>query len=199
MSRASIALVLVLIVASLISVVGIVAALVYFGDRGISQRPATDAEKRLVLTPAMLAGYGIASKDPQCQKLHTKRNLDGTLEVVLEHDCEKIFVSSSAEIAPTLKSARETYSAGIAVFRSTMAVLGKGAKLHPRPDLLTAGDEHYAALIVNGENTVGSIFVARQGRVVHSLVFTGIYFERPEEVAAVFASLLEESKKQYTP
>ena len=46
-------------------------------------------------------------------------------------------------------------------------------------------------------NVVGNVFVVRQGRVLHTLVLAGIYFDDPDDIRELFEPLLEESKKQY--
>lgn len=174
----------------------VAAALVYFGARGISSRAPTDAEKRLVLDAAALEPYG-AQPDAKCGTYRAKRHLDASLEIEYEHDCEgaDLYVVSGAEIARSTRDARQSYPLAIGAYRTGM-LFGENIKLQPRADLLTIGDQHYAALVTKDGKPIGNVFVVRQGRVVHSLLLIGLYFDDRETVEELMGRVVEEAKRQ---
>jgi hypothetical protein len=185
----------------LLAVIGIAAGVVaffYFAVTGLSNKPATDVQKTLVMNVDSLDAYDV-QLDPKCAKVTSRRNLDFTTEVEFEHDCEgsSFYVSSSAEIAPSEKSARESFVLSIGAYRTGVAI-GSG-ELQPVDGLLTLGDQRYAAVMRQGVRPVGNVFVVRQGRVVHSLLLTGIYFDKARDGDDLLAPLLAESRRMYPP
>ena len=185
----------------LLAVVGLAAAgvaVVYFAVTGVSNKPADEVQKRLVLNAQSLEPYDV-ELDPKCAKFTSRRNIDFTTEVEFEHDCEasNYYVSSAAEIAPTVRSARESFILDIGAFKTGVAI-GSG-ELQPREGLLTIGEQRYGAIIRQEGRPVGNVFVARQGRVVHTLLLTGIYFDEPGDGDELFKPLLEESRRQFPP
>lgn len=196
MKKSTIAIVVVL---GLLGVVGLAAAVVafgYFAVKGVSTDAPTDVQKRLVLSARSFEPFEV-ELDPKCIKFTSKRNLDRTRSIELEHDCEgsKVYISSGAEISPSVRDARESFLLSVGAYRTGVAI-GAG-ELQPREDLLPVGEQRYAAIIRNGGNPVGNVFVVRQGRVLHSLLITGVYFDDPDDVRDLFAPLLEESKRQF--
>jgi hypothetical protein len=190
----------IIVVVALVAVVGLAAAVVaigYFAVKGVTSDPPTEAQKRLVLTTAAFEQYDV-DIDPKCVTFVSKRNLDFTREIEFEHECEggNFYFSSGAEISPSERDARESFTLTIGAYRTGMAI--GGGELVPRDELLPLGDQHYAAVIRNKDgNTAGNVFVVRQGRVIHSLLLTGLYFDGPEHVRPLFEPLLEESRRQF--
>ncbi|HYC87861.1 MAG TPA: hypothetical protein VEO54_01515 [Thermoanaerobaculia bacterium] len=187
------------VVLGFLGVIGLAAAVVafgYFAVKGVSSGPPTEAQKRLVLSAAAFDSYEV-DLDPKCVQLTSKRNLDRTHEISFEHDCEgsDIYVSSGAEICPSVRDARESFVISVGAYRTGVAI--GDAELQSRAALLPLGDERYAAIIRNNGKPVGNVFVVRQGRVLHSLLVTGLYFDKAEDVRELFTPLLAESKKQF--
>lgn len=197
MKKSTVAIVVVL---GFLGVIGLAAAVVavgYFAVNGVSSEPPTAEQKKLVLGPAAFEVYDV-QLDPKCNKLTSKRNLDRTREIAFEHDCEgsDYYISSSAEISPTVRDARESFVISVGAFRTGVAI--GDAELQPRAELLPFGDQRYAAIIHNTKKKpVGNVFVVRQGRVLHSLLLTGIYFDEAEDVRELLTPLLEESRRQF--
>jgi hypothetical protein len=50
----------------------------------------------------------------------------------------------------------------------------------------------------SGSKNAGNVFVVRQGRVVYSILITGLYFDEEEPVKELIAPLLEQGTKLYT-
>jgi hypothetical protein len=82
--------------------------------------------------------------------------------------------------------------------KAGVAIGSDTASLHRRDDLLgDLGEDRYAALLRSGNKNAGNLFIIRQGRVVHSLMFSGIYFEDAESAQELLAPVVEEAKKRY--
>lgn len=198
MKKPVIALLVVGVFVAVVAVAGGIAAIGYYAVNGISTKPPTEEQQRLVLNAASLRTYDV-TLDAKCNKLMSRRNLDRTHEIEFEHDCEgaEVYVSSIAEINPSVREARESFVISVGAYKAGVAI-GSG-QLQPRDDLLTVGDQHYAGVINNEHGAVGNVFIIRQGRVLHTLLITGLYFDEPGDVRDLFAPLLEESRRQFPP
>lgn len=197
MKTSKVVLIVAVVICSIASVIAIVGGLYYVGVKGVSSRLPTEEEKKLVLSPAHFEEFG-QTLDPKCAKYTWKRNLDGTAEIEFEYDCgenAKISITSGVEIGRDERDARESFTLTIAAYK-TGAKIG-GATLEERPELLTYGEQRYAAFLRNNNRTVGNVLLLRQGRVLHSLVIAGLYFDDPDDIQDLFAPLLVESKKQF--
>lgn len=196
MKKSTVAIAVVLGVLGVIGLAAAVVAFGYFAVKGVSSEPPTEEQKRLVLSPSTFQTYDV-TLDPKCITLTSKRNLDRTREITFEHECEAggIYVSSAAEISPSVRDARESFVISVGAYRAGVAI--GDAELQPREELLPLGEQRYAAIIRNGGKPVGNVFAVRQGRVLHSLLVTGIYFDQPEDVRELFTPLLEESRRQF--
>jgi hypothetical protein len=197
MNKPAIAIALVAGFLAVVVIAGGVVAIGYFAANGIAAVP-TDAQKRLVLSSKDFEQYEI-ELDPKCGKLEARRNLDRTFDVEYTHDCgdeDVVLISSIAEINPTLRDARQSFVINIGVYKTGVKI-GSG-ELHPRDELLTLGDEHFAGVIHSTAGTPsGNVFLVRQGRVVHTLLVTGLYFDENGDGDRLLAPLIEESRRQY--
>lgn len=196
MKKSTIAIAVVL---GFLGVIGLAAAVVafgYFAVKGVSTDPPDDVQKRLVLGAEAFEPFDL-ELDPKCIKFRSTRNLDRTRTIEFEHDCEgsNVFIASEAEISPSVRDARESFVLSVGAYKTGVAI-GAG-ELQPRDELLPIGEQRYAAVIRNGGKPVGNVFVVRQGRVLHSLLVTGIYFEDAGDVRDLFEPLLAESKRQF--
>ena len=196
MKKPAIALLIVGVFVAVVGVAGGVVAIGYYAVKGVATEPPSDEQKRLVLNAQSFTPFDIRL-DPRCNRLLARRNLDRTREIEFEHDCEgsEVYVSSVAEISPTVRDARESFLISVGAYKAGVAI-GSG-ELHPRDDLLTVGEQHYAGIIRNEGDPIGNVFIAREGRVLHTLLITGIYFDEPAAVRDLFHPLLEESRRQF--
>jgi len=72
-----------------------------------------------------------------------------------------------------------------------------GGKAVAAADLLTIGDEHYAAILQNKEGApVGNIFLVRDGRSVHTSMIVGVVFHSAEDVKRLLSPVLHETEIQ---
>jgi len=189
-------------------VLGILAAallalvlLFWIGARGVSSRPPTQAEKRLLVPASRLGAWGIADLKPgTCERYVAKRNLDGSLELEYEYDSDRdpesqkyLFFKSEAEINSSLDDATTSFRMQIVAYRTGMWAVRR--RMEELPDLLSLGDQSYAAVIRHDEEPIGNIAVVRQGKIVHSLVIIGVYFSEPKDLEALLCPVLDQSKE----
>lgn len=193
-----------MIAAAGISVAVAVGALVYFTLRQNPSDPPTEAEKRLVVTAPILAEFGVEEVNPKCETYKITRHFDGSREIEYEYDSSKdpdaddtLLVISGAEINRTTSDAMQSFHLTVAAMKGGMMIGGRGAKLEAAPALLPLGDQRYSAYIKNARGTAGNIFVARHGRVLHSLIITGLYFDDADDVRQLFTPILEQSTTQF--
>lgn len=194
MKKSTIALIVALGAIGVLAVAGIVVALGYFAVHGISSRAASEAEKQLVVDAKALIPYG-AEVDPKCGKYTTTRNLDATTAIEYECETDSLYIQSTAEVNPNVRDARQSFVIAMGAYKAGVAI-GDG-KLEPRDDLLDLGDDSYAAILRAGNASAGNVFVVRQGRVVYSIMITGLYFDEAEPVEELIAPLLEKGTKLY--
>ena len=196
MKKSNVVLIIVLATAGVLCVAGMIALFGYFAVKGVSSRPATDAEKELVVDAATLIEYG-AEADAKCGEYKMTRNLDATTMISYECDSESLYVLSSAEINPTPRDARQSFVLEIGAYKAGVALGGSDATLHRRDELLGGlGDDRYAAIIQSGGKNAGNILIVRQGRILHSVMITGLYFDDAEPIRELMTPVVEAGKKQ---
>lgn len=196
MKKSNVVLIIVLAAAGVLGVAGLIAAFGYVAVNGISSRPATAAEKQLVVDAATLIEYG-AEVDAKCGAYKMTRNIDAT--TLIEYECENdsLYVLSSAEINPTARDARQSFVLEIGAYRAGIALGGSDATLERRDELLgNLGDDRYAALIQSAGKNAGNIFIVRQGRILHSVMITGLYFDDAEAIRELMNRVVEAGKKR---
>jgi hypothetical protein len=166
----------------------------------VDSRPPKPEEKRLLVTADSLIAWGITDIDPKPQTFRTTYNtVNHAFRVIGLYDkstARRLHLTSSAEIFSTATEAEKTFPAWKRGTKTGVARVA-GVTLQDADALLTMGDQHYAGLMkVNGEKR-GNVFLFRQGRVLHSLIVSGIYFERHREVRKLFEPVYNESVRQF--
>lgn len=182
--------------AGLIVVIGALAALVHVGISGFGKRAANDAERALLVSTAKFAPLGIDGLTETTPAVTTKRTLDGTREIEWEFGNEHFYILSGAEICASTRNAKESFKLTLGAWRTGMA-LGGGASVDEAPELLRGGDDRYAGHVVIAQKRVGNVFLVRNGRILHSLLITGIPLNEPSDVQRLFDPVVAESTRQY--
>ena len=162
----------------------------------------TTEEKRLLVTSASLERWwpGI---DPKPQTFRTESNR-GSFRIISEYDTrgiprkddDALFFLSDVEIFSTKVEAARWFKLEVAKTREGMLRV-KHITVEDKDPLLTMGDDHYAGVIKYKGRTRGNLFVFRQGRVVHSLMITGLYFKKHKNVRKLFEPIYNESLRQF--
>lgn len=162
-------------------------------------RYLTDAEARMLLTATTATEWGLPDLDARAQTISTEPQMDGSLLIKCEYDSDKggklpLYFVSGVQIFPTdiglekdFRSIVEAYATGISRV--------KDRSLRERADLLPVGDQHYSALMLNGDKPIGNVFVVRRGRVIHTLVISKIYFNERDEVLRLFQPMFDASDR----
>jgi hypothetical protein len=191
-----------LIAAGAIVIVVMAAAMVWVGHtvvKSATPKPPTADERKLVVNAETLAEFGV-TPNPKCDSIH-RTGAFGTKQIQYERDCDTpdVYAQSLAQVNPSSLEARQSFVMLVATMKGGMRLAGRELNVEPHPELLTFGDQRYSAIIKYGNDPRGNMFVFRQGRVVHSLIITGIYFDDPKTVRDLLGPVIEESKKQYGP
>jgi len=192
----------ILIAAGALIIIAIAGGLVWLVNvaiKGATPKPPSADERKLVVTPEKLAEFGV-TLNPKCDSL-TMMGTFGTKQIQYERDCDTpdVYAQSMAQVNPTKLEARQSFTLLVATMKGGLRLTGGKLNVEPHPELLTFGEQRYAAIIKHGDDPRGNLFVIRQGRVVHSIIITGIYFDEPDAVRELLGPVIEESKKQYGP
>jgi hypothetical protein len=164
---------------------------------------ASGEERRLMVTTESLEPFGVENTGRRGETLKSVRQIDGTRDIEYVYSSKNdpqagtsLYVFSKVQVLAISLSAMQLFKMEQLAIRATVG-LGDKVKLRPRPDLLTAGDQRYAATIERDGKPTGNIFIIRQGRVVHTVTISGFAFEKPESAEQLFAEPLAESKRQF--
>ena len=192
----------ILIAAGAMVIIALAGAMVWIGHMAIQSakpKPLTAEERRLVVNPETLAEFGIKI-NAKCDSLHRTGGF-GTKQIQYERNCDTpgVYVQSLAQVNPSSLEARQSFVLLVATMKGGMRLTGRKLNVEPHPELLTVGDQRYSAIIKYGDDPRGNMFVIRQGRVVHSLIITGFYFNDADAVRKLLGPVIEESRKQYGP
>ena len=198
MKKSTLTLIIVGTVVGVLMLAALIVGIGWMAMKGVKTNPPTAEERKLVLGPASFAEFG-PPLDPRCDSLKTTNTFGLSKEIEYEHDCEaaEIYVQSTAAVSATTHDARQNWLLLIGGYKAGVAIAGNDVKVEPRENLVTFGDQRYGAMVRRGGVDVGNIFVIRQGRVVHSLLITGLYFDDPDTVRDLLGPLIEESRRQY--
>ena len=163
----------------------------------------TADERKLLVTTESLEPFGVQSTGRRGETLNAIHQLDGTQDIEYtysskndSHAKNSLFVLSKVQVLPIRLTAMQVFKMEQLAIRAGVGFSGK-VQLVPRPELLTFGDQRYAAVIEHEGKPAGNLFIIRQGRIVHTLTLSGFYFEKPESVAQVFEKPLAEANRQF--
>lgn len=198
MKKSTLALIVAATVVGVLMLAAVVVGIGWMAVKGVKTNAPTAEERKLVVTPEAFAEFG-QTLDPRCDSLKTTNTFGLSKEIEYEHECQSpgIYIRSTASISATAHDARQTWLLLIGGYKAGVAIAGSEIKVEPRENLVTFGDQRYGAMLRRAGEDVGNVFVIRQGRVVHSLLVTGLYFDEPDAVRDLLAPVIEESRRQY--
>ncbi len=162
---------------------------------GVASRDVTEEEMAYFVTAEDMEEYFVAPGDPaECVVTNAKTNIDGSLELEYEYDADRdpgtddVFIlQSTVDICSSESSAKEDHSLSIGAMKLGITLSGQSTlKIDQRNDLMTLGDENYAAILRNEGIPVGNLVVVRQGKKVFSVALIGVFFESREDLESVF-------------
>lgn len=164
---------------------------------------ASGEERRLLVTTAQLERFGVKNTQGRAENVVSTSQFDGSRDIQYVYSSknnpeapETLYVLSKVQVLPQSLSAMQVFKMEQLAIRAGVG-LQEQAKLVPHPELVTLGDQRYAAIIERDEKPAGNLFIIRQGRVVHMLTIGGFYFNSAESVEKLFKPILEETKRQF--
>lgn len=197
--------IIIIVVSAVVVAAGLVAAAFFAGRmfiREVKPKPATEADRRLVVTAERMQQHGGPEPNPDYERLTVQR-MFGTAAIQYEYQIpnsveteERIYIQSAVNVAMTRTEAMQQHALGVVAMRAGMAA--NDLKVQPAPQLLTFGDQKYAALLMKGDRPIGNLLVVRDGRIVHTLIVSGLYFEEPEAIAELLKPPIDEARKQFS-
>jgi len=168
----------------------------------LSTAPPAAADRRLVVSADKILPDEIGANYRDAESFHAIRNFDGSRNIEYSYSSAQdpgakshLNVSSSIFVFPLALSAMQTYKMQQLALKTTMKL--EKVTMVDAPQLLTVGDQHYAAILQRDGESYGNLFMFRQGRVVHTCTITGVYYEDPELSHALLRPVIEETKRQF--
>jgi predicted Zn finger-like uncharacterized protein len=182
--------------AVLLSCTGL-SALIYFVFIRDIEEPLTAADRELPITAERLRAFvPTLHTDPTRGNLRKVRHLDGSRELTYEYESagdgeESLYVNHEIGVERTEQDARYAYG-GLGI-GTNLGLRLEGDKLRQveRNELWRWGDDSKCVLLMNGDNKVGNLFMARKGRRYFSLMIVGVYFENPQAVRELLDRMLQ--------
>lgn len=160
--------------------------------------PLSPAERAIVLDAEQLAGWMDYAPDPEFETSYKQRLWDGSFEIGYEYqepdDQSELFVMFNASFEPNVGDSRLSYGA----YRAGMTVgtrIAGGAELQEREDLFSWGDESVFGLLLVDGRPAGNYFVGRKGALAVVCMFSGIYFDEAESIAALLEPPLQRTEE----
>jgi hypothetical protein len=94
-----------------------------------------------------------------------------------------------------VRDARQMFLINIGAYKAGVAIGSDKVTLDRRDTILgKLGDDRYAAIMRSGTKNAGNVFIVRQGRIVHSVMITGLYFDDPGSAEELLATVVEQGK-----
>jgi hypothetical protein len=173
-------------------------ALLYFAFIHDIEEPVAAADRDIVITAKRLAEFLPALKpDLNRGSLRKVRHLDGSREVTYEYESAEgsnspLYVHDEVGVERTERDARYAYG-GLSIGNNLGLRLGGEASMRQveRNDLWRWGDDSKCALLMNGDEIVGNLFMARKGRRYFSLMIVGVYFEDQQAIQDLLGPMLQ--------
>lgn len=190
---------------SAVSGIALFGFLSWMAFRNIMSPPKpTGDDRRLVLTAEALVPFGAPQPDPAHETLSTVKQIDGTRTIEYEYEppfgteTRRVTLACTTMVHAHSLSARQAFHLQQLGTKGGMALAAKHAKLVEAPQLLTIGDAHWAAVIqtTGGEKT-GNVLVMRQGRVIYTVIISGLALEKAEDANRLMAPLVAEADRRF--
>lgn len=171
-------------------------ALIYFVFVHDIEEPITAADQKLVVTADRVAAFvpGLLI-DPGRGSLHKARHLDGSKDLSYEYespegDEQTLYVHHEISVERTEQDARYGYG-GLGI-GTNIGLRLEGGQLRQveRNDLWRWGDDSRCVVLMNGDNKVGNLFLARKGRRYFSLMIVGVYLQTPQAIHELLDDVL---------
>lgn len=157
----------------------VVAALLLAACEPRVDTPTAD-DLKLVLRPESLkTGKPIDARAVHCDVMPPLLAYHRVKCVYFDSSVERDYLESDAE-------------AGFAAIKDAWTML----HLRPADELLSVGDHHYAAYVMDGDTPRGNGFIVRKGTIVLRVLVSGTVINDPNAVRALLEPLVDEAARQ---
>lgn len=157
--------------------------------------PVTGRDREMVLDiRALAARMEDFSPAPVRESIRKERYFDGSWEVEYEYDDpadSAPYLTCTVGWEPKVSDAAAGYL--IMWHGATLGLrYGSDATLTvaERNDLFRWGDQSRLGILMLDGKPVGNVFVARKGKTMFSVLFSGVYFDEPDELAEMLEPVL---------
>jgi len=172
------------------------------GMTGISSRKVTAEEINYFVTTKDLRPYAdIPGDRSKCVTTSATVAIDGSLELEYEFDSsldpdvdEVFLLQSTVDIYGSESEAKEGHTLAVAAMKLGLSIGGASVVVEKRNDLMTLGDQQYAAILRSDGNPGGNLVVVRQGKKVFAMLIAGLYFDDRESLEDVLRRSLEAAR-----
>ncbi len=172
----------------------VLGATIVLFDKTQKKTPLTQAERGALVTAEDLVAAGAKfAPDPKVEVSSKNANLDGSSELSYEYESKDppVYVSTSISMEKSAADAISSYTGQSVGGAVGMNLSEPKMGLEDRDDLLKWGDQSRARLITYDGHPVGNFFIARKNNRVFLTMFTGVYFDDPEDFKSVIEPKLE--------
>jgi len=161
-----------------------------------------EADRRLVVSADKIMPDGLGPNYRDAEVFRAMRNIDGSRNIEYSYSSAQdsgadspLNASSSIFVFPHSLSAIQTFKMQQIAIKAALNL--QKVQVVEAPQLLTLGDQHYAAILQRDGESYGNLFMFRQGRVVHTCTIAGIYYDDPELSHELLRPIIEETKRQF--
>ncbi|MCA8914324.1 MAG: hypothetical protein KDB90_02845 [Planctomycetes bacterium] len=173
--------------------VGLLVAFIALGFAFLAmadEKPATEADKQLVLTVTALEPY-IAdyTADPARGTFTRRDNIDGSWEVEYEYEDDELYIMSGYYRENSADDAKYTVTGhGLG---TSIGFSGEDIKEVEHNELFRWGDDSKFYLVMHAGKPIGNHLTARKGNKVVYILFSGVYFDDSELLHEFLDPLLQ--------
>jgi hypothetical protein len=162
------------------------------------EEPVTATDRSMIITAERLTEFvPTLQPDPSRGNLRKVRHHDGSRELTYEYETpdgteKSLYVNHEVNVERSPQDAQYAYG-GLGIGTNIGLRLGGTGKVRQveRNDLWRWGDDSKCVLLMNGDDKVGNLFMARKGRRYFSLMIVGVYFEDRQAIQQLLGPMLQ--------
>lgn len=189
------------IIAAVVAVIAVLIVLnIGFGVLMVmmaDEQPATAAERELLIDVSMVKD-ALEFFEPDPTKASAKRlkYFDGSLELDYTYDDPRgsaPFLTHVISYERKSSDALATYGTQWGSAKLMLAASGEDIDIVEPADGYHWGEQSSFGIITAGGDPVGNVFVARKGKMVVYIIFSGVFFDDAETFASTIEPYLEKA------
>lgn len=110
-------------------------------------------------------------------------------------DSSVLFLSHTITFDSILSEAKDDYTSFIVAYKLGGKISSSDVNYIQLNNTQKFGDQSYIAIIKKDENDIGNVLVVRRANTIHSLIFSGVYFDDPDYLFDFVSSKFTEADK----